>query len=106
MDIVVYPRARSLGGQIPADRPDLLSRVFSIYLKSLIADITGKHALGRCASHIYVIEFQKRGKPHAHILLILDDADKLRTAADIDSLISAQIPDPQTSPNNCHYDNF
>ena len=85
-------------GQIPSDRPDLLSRVFNIYLKDLIADITGRHVLGRCVSHIYVIEFQKRGKPHAHILLIFDDTDKLRTAADIDSLISAQIPDPQTSP--------
>ena len=85
-------------GQIPSDRPDLLSRVFNIYLKDLIADITGRYVLGRCVSHIYVIEFQKRGKPHAHILLILDNTDKLRTAADIDSLISAQIPNSQTSP--------
>ena len=78
-------------GQIPSDRPDLLSRVFNIYLKDLIADITGRHVLGRCVSHIYVIEFQKRGKPHAHILLMLDDTDKLRTTADQICKIYLQI---------------
>jgi len=39
------------------------------------------------------IEFQKRGLPHAHILLILDEASKLRTAEDFNSMVSAEIPD-------------
>jgi hypothetical protein len=43
---------------------------------------------------IWVIEFQKRGLLHAHILLILDEASKLRTAEDYDSMVSAKIPDP------------
>ena len=53
-------------------------------------------------SRIHVIEFQKRGKPHAHMLIHLHDSDKLRTPADIDSLISAEIPDPIASPQLHH----
>ncbi|XP_044575115.1 uncharacterized protein LOC123258925 [Cotesia glomerata] len=42
---------------------------------------------------MYSVEWQKRGLPHAHILIRL--VDKIR-ADDIDSLISAEIPDPST----------
>ena len=45
-----------------------------------------------------VIEFQKRGLPHVHILLHFVNDDKLGTAEDIDSLISAEIPDPTVNP--------
>ncbi|XP_075654823.1 uncharacterized protein LOC142624994 [Castanea sativa] len=38
---------------------------------------------------VYTIEFQKRGLPHAHILVFLHPDDK----EDIDSIISAEIPD-------------
>ena len=55
--------------------------------------------LGRCVSKINVIEFQKRGKPHSHILIHLDDTDKLRTASDVDSLVSAELPDPNLFPD-------
>nr|XP_047138983.1 uncharacterized protein LOC124814923 [Hydra vulgaris] len=41
-----------------------------------------------------VIEFQRRGLPHAHILLHLANDDKLETSQDIDNLICAEIPDP------------
>ncbi|XP_065658163.1 uncharacterized protein LOC136082674 [Hydra vulgaris] len=53
-------------GQTANDRPDLVTRV---------------------------IEFQKRGLPHAHILLHLANDDKLETAQDINNLICAEIPD-------------
>ena len=45
-----------------------------------------------------VIEFQKRGLPHAHIVLILDENSKIRTAEDVDNIVSAEIPDPQRYP--------
>lgn len=41
------------------------------------------------------MEWQKRGLPHAHILLWL--VDKIRPDQ-IDDIISAEIPDPQTDP--------
>ena len=43
---------------------------------------------------MYTIEFQKRGLPHAHILLWLDGSNNLQNATDIDKVISARLPHP------------
>lgn len=42
---------------------------------------------------VYTIEFQKRGLPHAHILLWLKVVKKEVSAATIDEYISAELPD-------------
>ncbi|GKF16114.1 hypothetical protein Tco_0061032, partial [Tanacetum coccineum] len=47
---------------------------------------------------VYVIEFQKRGLPHAHILLWLEDNSKCKTAAQIDDIISTELPSPADDP--------
>ena len=60
------------------DRPDLTIRVFKMKLRELLNDICVKHVLGRPLAHAYTIEFQKRGLPYAHILIILSDQDKPR----------------------------
>ena len=41
---------------------------------------------------MYVVEYQKRGLPHAHILVIISDDDRLRTPEDVDQVICAEIP--------------
>jgi len=79
-------------GQTAKDRPKLVTRVFNLKLDTLLKDIKDG-VLGNVIAKIWVIEFHKRGLPHAHILLILDEASKLRTAEDFDSLVSAKIPD-------------
>ena len=48
--------------------------------------------IGKVMGHTYVVEFQNRGLPHAHILIILDKTCKLRTADDFDKVIFAEIP--------------
>lgn len=47
---------------------------------------------------LYTIEFQKRGLPHAHIVLFLESDRKLTTPEDIDRVIRAEIPDQETEP--------
>ena len=79
-------------------RPDLVSRVFHLKLQVLLDGILKKHVLGVIIGYICVIEFQKRGLPHAHMLLILSNENKLRSAEDIDSLTCAEIPDKETDP--------
>lgn len=46
---------------------------------------------------MYTIEFQKRGLPHAHILIFLHPSNKYPTPSDINRIISAEIPDQDTN---------
>ncbi|XP_065907872.1 uncharacterized protein [Dysidea avara] len=78
---------------MPINRPDLLARVFKLKLKELLEDITVHHVLGKVVAKIHVIEFQKRGLPHCHLLIHLHPDDKLRNSEDIDHINSAEIPD-------------
>ena len=80
------------------DRDGIIARVFQGKLKELLDDILNKHVLGVIVAHVYVIEFQKRGLPHAHMLLILHPECKLDNPALYDQLITAEIPDPQRYP--------
>lgn len=77
-------------GQTTADRPDLVARVFNLKFKALINDIVSGKVFGEVVAHVYSIEFQKRGLPHAHMLFILKD--KIDTADKIDKFVSAEIP--------------
>jgi hypothetical protein len=83
-----------LPGQKANDRPDLCTRVFNMKQKALIEDLKAG-AFGVCTAHVAAIEFQKRGLPHAHIVIWL--AARPQTD-DIDGFVSAEIPDPVTHP--------
>ncbi|XP_066916947.1 uncharacterized protein [Clytia hemisphaerica] len=87
-----------LPNQKAHDRPDLLTRVFRMKLIAMKKEIMQDGILGMVVARSDVIEFQKRGLPHAHILIHFAAEFKLRNADDIDSLICAQLPDPETEP--------
>ncbi len=91
-------RAQLKPGQQPWERPDLISRVFRGKVDELISLLKDKHILGVPVSFVYVIEFQKRGLPHVHLLLILDKSSKITTAAMVDRVVCAELPDPATAP--------
>ena len=67
-------------------------------LKELLNEICNKHVLGKPLAHVYTIEFQKRGLPHAHILVILCQSDKPRDPSDYNKIVCAEIPDPVFNP--------
>ena len=80
------------------DKLPIIARVFKLKLQAIMDDILNKQILGKHVAMMYVIEFQKRGLPHAHILIILDDISKPRTTDDFDRIVSAEIPDRTLHP--------
>jgi len=49
-------------------------------------------------SGMYTLEFQKKGLPHAHVLLWLSDENKLENAKDIDQVIPVKLSCPDLYP--------
>ncbi|CAH9075003.1 unnamed protein product, partial [Cuscuta europaea] len=83
----------------PEDRPDIVCRVFKVKLDSLIKDFRRNKIFGDVRAVVYTIEFQKRGLPHAHILLFLENNSKFPTVSDVDRIISTEIPDRIVDPD-------
>jgi len=85
-------------GQTWEDRADIVNRVFHLKLMQLLDDLREGTIFNKDGKPwktkyiMYVVEFQKRGKPHAHITLRFDgeEADMPKTPDAIDSLISAR----------------
>ncbi|KAF1877767.1 hypothetical protein Lal_00038076 [Lupinus albus] len=80
-------------GLKPHDRPDIISRVFKMKFEELLQDLKKRHILD-----MYTIEFQKRGLPHAHLLIFLHPSNKYPTPDDIDRIICAEIPNQSDHP--------
>ncbi|GFU35283.1 helitron_like_N domain-containing protein [Trichonephila clavipes] len=78
-------------GQTSVHRHDITARVFKQKLKSLINLITHHLVFGETRCWPYSLEWQRRGLPHAHILIWL--VAKVRPE-EIEKIISAEIPDP------------
>ncbi|XP_020963370.1 uncharacterized protein LOC107606759 [Arachis ipaensis] len=85
--------------QTPQDRPNLTTRIFRAKFEQLKEDVITKGVLEKVKSYIYVTEFQKRGLPHVHILLILENNDKLIDPEHYDSLVRAEIPSKEVEPH-------
>ena len=81
------------------NRVDLSARVFHAKLEILKEELFKKEVLGKVAAYTYVVEFQKRGLPHAHFLIILHPASKLYSTESYDHIVSAEIPDKKEHPH-------
>ena len=57
------------------DSPHLVTRVFWQYLQNIVLDLWENGILGRSVAMFHVIEFQKRGLPHAHLVLTFEQDD-------------------------------
>jgi len=111
-------------GQRATDRADLVVRVYNMKLDELLHDIKsgavfGPITAGACSVHpaaplpqmcylhclfmlvslvLHTVEFQKRGLPHAHIIVWLAQDTSQPSPAFIDKFISAEIPDTYVDP--------
>ena len=78
-------------GKIPFDRPDIICRIYEMKKKEFIHDLTVKQVLGKHITHIIVIEYQKQGVPHCHILIWIESFQF--NSEIIDSVVCTEIPD-------------
>ncbi|KAL8121949.1 hypothetical protein AgCh_018615 [Apium graveolens] len=85
-------------GCIAPNCPDIISRVFRLKLDQLMVYIKDKKHFGVCIGVMYIVEFQKRGLPHVHMLIWLDADSKKNLKQNVDNFVSAEIPDPLLDP--------
>jgi hypothetical protein len=75
---------------------DIVARVFYMKLKAMMDVIVKNKLFGEVLGFCYRIEWQARGMPHAHILIILKT--KIESPRHIDSVVWAEIPCPVKYP--------
>ncbi|XP_039772144.1 uncharacterized protein LOC120640381 [Panicum virgatum] len=85
-------------GQHPSDRADIVVRVYNMKLEEMLDDIKSGKAFGPILAVLHTVEFQKRGLPHAHIILWTAEDTTNPSANMIDKFISAEIPDLNEDP--------
>ena len=83
--------------QHASDRPDIVARVFELKKDAYLKDIQNG-LFGRVVRIVYTTEFQKCGLSHMHALIFLHPDDKILDANQVDNIVSAQLPDPNTDP--------
>ena len=81
------------------DQPDIVVKVFHQKVQEFKELVIKRRVLRKCITYTYVIEFQKRGLSHMHLLLFLDKNDKMNTSEKVDELISAEIPNEDIYPH-------
>ena len=59
--------------------------------EEFIKDLTQRHVLGKGTGWCYSVEHQKRGMPHIHFLLILEQG-LIKTPEQVDEYVRARIP--------------
>ena len=55
-------------GESPFDRPDIIRRVYQLKRKELQRGVANGSVPGECGGILQAVEFQKRGRPHIHML--------------------------------------
>ena len=85
----------SCNGQLPANRPDIVDRVFFLQMKEFLHDLYQKQAMGIPLAWVHVFERQMRGLWHCHISLLTKG---VVPEGEIDNWVSAMLPDEDSDP--------
>jgi len=75
--------------------PDIVARVFLLKFNAMMDLIVGKKLFGKVLAHVHRIEWQARGLPHAHVLIILEN--KVISPRHIDEIVCAEVPCPRVN---------
>lgn len=79
------------------NRPDLVSRIFRSKFEYLRKEVVKNELFGPVAAYTFAVEFQKRGLPHVHMLIILKKGYKLNTVAQFDAFRDTRQKQPPAS---------
>ena len=85
--------------QLAQDRPDLTSRIFRAKLQDLKDQLFKNEIFGKVVAHIHVIKFQKRGLPHVHIIIILQERYKILFKDQFDIYVSVELSNKEPYPD-------
>ena len=82
--------------QTAVERDEITCRVFEGIFEELHRDITERHISGVPLSYLYTKKYQKRGFLQRHMLFTLRQIDRPVTAQQIDNIVWAELPEPDT----------
>ena len=104
----------SWDGMSGQQRHDVIVRVYKLKLDAMLREIKGitvqgtrlksGGVFGDCIGDVYTIEYQKRGLPHAHILVFMRDNDRPLTPESVDESVCAELPLPAEDPDGELFD--
>ena len=81
-------------GQCASERPDIVCRVFhQRFLKFKKWIMSGHSPFGAVEYLIHVVEFQKRGLPHVHMLVRSRSGPSCENLEGVDDVISCELPE-------------
>ncbi|GAA0171392.1 hypothetical protein LIER_25435 [Lithospermum erythrorhizon] len=101
-DLFFTIKERLQPGEEAQNRPALCARVFKAKLSIINDKIISGEVFGKVSSVVHVVEFQRRGLPHAHFLIILKPEYKYMTPKAYDRVVSSELPDKGVDPYLVH----
>jgi hypothetical protein len=84
--------------QIASNRPDLVACIFQMKVKAFVIRVAKIGWFAKVIGNIWTREYQKRGLPHIHMLLIFPPKQRVSTTKYINHLVSAKLPLPKNTP--------
>nr|GEY86285.1 DNA helicase [Tanacetum cinerariifolium] len=85
-------------GVTTTDRSNIVDRVFEMKIHQFMKYLRDMKPFGKVIAIVYTVEFQKRGLPHCHTLLWVDDNSRVHNYEDIDNYIPAELPSKEINP--------
>ncbi|GJQ94768.1 DNA helicase [Tanacetum coccineum] len=87
-------------GLTTVDRADIVDRVFEMKIQQFVKYLRDSKPFGQIIAVVYTVEFQKRGLPHCHTLIWIDEACRIQNHEHIDDYVSVELPSKEVDPES------